>query len=155
MMYLYLWNTWIDNESSQIEEVDFGNKIYYFLPFSSFCECVCVCFCVRFYLYSFAFTICPRVLSVHFLFFVFFFLLKIFFLLFLIIVFYFFILITLFYFILFLFFLSILSPFYSEPCGWKALGVPARRQGCASGVGEPTSGHCSTRHLPAPRNIKR
>ena len=35
---LHLWNTWIDNESSQIEEVDFGsNDIYiYFSPFSLF-----------------------------------------------------------------------------------------------------------------------
>ena len=47
------------------------------------------------------------------------------------------------------------SPFYSEPCGRKALGAPARHQGCASEVGEPTSGHWSTRDLPAPRNTKR
>ena len=61
----------------------------------------------------------------------------------------------LFYFILFLsFFLSIFSLFYSEPCGWKALDAPARHQGCASEVGEPTSGHWSTRDLPAPRNTK-
>ena len=46
--------------------MDIGSKIYYFFPFSSFCECVCVCFCVRFSLYSFAFSICPRVLSVRF-----------------------------------------------------------------------------------------
>ena len=65
-MYLHLWNTWIDNESSQIEEVDFGsNDMYiYIFPFFSFCECVCVWFCVWFCLYSFAFTICPMVLSV-------------------------------------------------------------------------------------------
>ena len=66
-MYLHLWNTWIDNESSQIEEVDFeSNDIYIFFPFFSFCECVCVCFCVWFCRYSFAFTICPRGLSVQF-----------------------------------------------------------------------------------------
>ena len=34
--------------------------------FSSFCECVCACFFVWFCLYRFAFTICPRVLSVRF-----------------------------------------------------------------------------------------
>ena len=49
--------------------MDFGSTIYYFSPFSSFCECVCVCFCVRFCLYSFAFTICPRVLSIRLFFF--------------------------------------------------------------------------------------
>ena len=103
-MYLHLWNTWIDNESTQIEEVDFGSKIYYFFPFSSFCECVCVCFCVRFCLYSFPFTICPSVLSVRF--FCFFFLLKFFFLFFLILIFLFFISIALFYFILLYFILS-------------------------------------------------
>ena len=61
-----------------------------------------------------------------------------------------------FYMILFYFnlFLSIFSPFYSEPCGWKALGAPARSQCCASEVGEPTSGHWSTRDPPAPCNIK-
>ena len=42
-----------------------------------------------------------------------------------------------------------------QPCGWQALGAPARRQGCASEVGKPSSGHWSTRDLPAPRNIKR
>ena len=51
-----------------------------------------------------------------------------------------------FYFILFL---SIFSH------GWKALGAPARHQGCVSEVGEPTSGHWSTRDLPAPCNTKR
>ena len=99
-MYLRLWNTWIDKESSQIEEVDFGNKIYYFFLFSFFCDCICVCFCVRFCLYSFAFTICPRVLSNCF--FGVFLLLKNFFL---IIIFLYFILITLFYFTLFYFIL--------------------------------------------------
>ena len=189
-MYLHLLNTWIDNEASQIEEEDFGSRIYYFFPFSSFCECVCVCFCVRFCLYSFAFTICPTVRSIH-LFFFFFYLKKIFFLInfFLIIFFLFFILknkknyfkklkyfflnkfflnfflifyfnsfiyfyLSLFYFILSSFFLSIFSPFYSEPCGWKDLGVPARQKGCTSEVGEPTSGHWSTRNLPAPHNTK-
>ena len=156
LMYLHLWNNWIDNESSQIEEVDFGSKdIYIFYPFFSFCECVCVWFCVWFCLYSFAFTICPKVLSVRFL--VFFITLKNFFLNN-----YFFISITLFYFILLYFilsyllsfFLSIFSPFYSELCGWKALSAPARTQCCASEVGEPSSGHWATRDLPAPHNTK-
>ena len=53
------------------------------------------------------------------------------------------------------FFLSFFSPFYAELCGWQALGAPARCQGCASEVGEPSSGHWSTRGLPAQRNIKR
>ena len=71
-----------------------------------------------------------------------------------------FILRTLFYFILFYlllsFFLSFFfPPFYSEPCGGQALGAPARHQGCATEVGEPSSGHWSTRDLPAPRNTKR
>ena len=145
-MYLHLWNTWVDNESSQIEEVDFGsNDIYIFFPFLSFCECVCVCFSVWFCLYSFAFTICPRVLSVR-LFFKYFFLNNYF-------------LITLFYFTLsyfIFFFLSFFfSPFYSEPCGRQALGAPARHQGCATEVGEPSSGHWSTSDLPAPHNTKR
>ena len=39
-------------------------------------------------------------------------------------------------------------------CGGQALGAPARRQGCATEVGEPSSGHWSTRDLPASRNIK-
>ena len=52
------------------------------------------------------------------------------------------------------FFLSFFSPFYSELCGGQALGAPARHQGCATDVGEPSSGHWSTRDLPAPRNIK-
>ena len=46
LMYLHLWNTWIDNESSQIEEVDFGsNDIYIFFPFSLF-VCICMLLCV-------------------------------------------------------------------------------------------------------------
>ena len=49
--------------------MDFGSKIYYFFPFSSFCECVCACFCVRFCLYTFPFTTYPRVLSIRFVFF--------------------------------------------------------------------------------------
>ena len=36
-MFLHLWNTQIDKESSQIEEVDFGSKdIFFFSPFSLF-----------------------------------------------------------------------------------------------------------------------
>ena len=52
LMYLHLWNTWIDKESSQIEEVDFGsNNIYIFFPFSLFvsvyvyvsvCDFICI-----------------------------------------------------------------------------------------------------------------
>ena len=53
------------------------------------------------------------------------------------------------------FFISFFSPFYAEPCGWQALGAPARHQVHASEVGEPTSEHWSTRDLPAPRNTKR
>ena len=127
-MYLHLWNTWKGNESSQIEEVDFGSKdIYIFFPFSLFvsvyvyaslCDFVCIAL-----LSPFVLGFCP---SVFFCLFVCFLLKKIFFL---IIIFYFnnFILFyfTLFYFIyssFFLsFFLSIFSPFYSEPCGWKLL----------------------------------
>ena len=66
----------------------------------------------------------------------------------------------LFYFILFYFIFFFLSfflffnPFYSEPCGGQALGAPARHQGCASEVGEPSS-HWCTRDLPAPCSIKR
>ena len=147
--------------------------IFSFFPF---CECVCVCFFVWFCLYSFAFTICPRVLSVRFLFvwvyflalvvigrFVFWFgcsLLSLFlflnyFLIFFMFnnYFFFFLLITLFYFIYF--FLSFFfSPFSSERCGWQGLGAPAGCQASASEVGEPSSGHWSTRDLPAPRNIK-
>ena len=112
-MDLHLLNIWIDNESSQIEEVDFGSKIYYFFPFSSFSECVSVCFCVRFCLYKFGFTIWPRVLSVRLFFCFYCFCLKNF--IFLIIIFYFnnFILsyFILFYFILFLSFFLYFLPF--------------------------------------------
>ena len=59
------------------------------------------------------------------------------------------------YFSLSSFFLSFFPPFYSEPCGGQALGAQARHQGCATEVGEPTSGHWSTRDLPAPHNTKR
>ena len=61
----------------------------------------------------------------------------------------------LFYFILFyfmFFFLSFFSPFCSETCGGQALGAPARHQGCATEMGQPCSGHWSTRDLPAPHN---
>ena len=153
-MYLHLWNTWIDNKSSQIQEVDFGSKdIYIIFPFSLFvsvyvyasvCDFVCIALLL------------PFVLGFCLSVFVFFYYLNFFFL---IIIFYFnnFILfyIILFYFILSSsFFLSFFPPFYSEPSGGQALGAPARRQGCASEVGEPTSGHWSTRDLPAPCNIK-
>ena len=42
-----------------------GATIYIFFSFFSFCECASVCLFVCFCLYSFAFTICPRVLSVR------------------------------------------------------------------------------------------
>ena len=61
------------------------------------------------------------------------------------------------YFILFYFILSssfFFSPFYSEPCGGQVLGAPARVRAVTE-VGEPSSGHWSTRDLPAPHNIKR
>ena len=149
-MYLHLWNIWIDNKSSQIEEVDFDSKdIYIFSPFSPFVSVyvyasVCDFVCIALHL-PFARGFCLS--------FFFFLLFKI---VFLIIILYFnnFIL---FYFILFYFtfLLSIFSPFYSEPCGWKALGTPARHQGCASEAGDPSSGPWSTRHLAAPHNTKR
>ena len=72
----------------------------------------------------------------------------------------FFILVTLFYSILLYFiflsyfFFLFFSPFYSDLCGWQALGAPARHKGCATEVGEPSSGHWYTRDFPAPRNIK-
>ena len=98
---------------------------------------------------------CPSILFVC-LFVLFFYFKKFFFL---IIIFYFNNYFILFYFILFHFILSSsfflsFSPFYSELCGGQALGAPARHQGCATEVGEPSSGHWSTRDLPAPRNIK-
>ena len=152
-----------------------GATIYIFFSFFTLCECVCVCFFVWFCLYSFAFTICPGVLSVHFFFFFFsivfsacyhwwtcflvsllcsFFLFFSFFLL----LFTFLLLIIIFYFnnfILFSFFLPFFfSPFSSEPYGWQGLGAPAGCQACASEVGEPSSGHWSTRDLPATCNIK-
>ena len=41
------------------------------------------------------------------------------------------------------------------PCGWQSLGAPARCQAWTSEVGEPSSGHWSTRDHPALRNITR
>ena len=135
--------------------MDIGSKdIYIFSPFSLFvsvyvyasvCDFVC-----RALLLPFVLGYC---LSVFFV--VFFLLKKFFFLIFFyfnnFILFYF----TLFYFILSSsFFLSFFSPSYSEPCGGQAVGAPARRQGYSTEVGEPSSGHWSTRDLPAPRNIK-
>ena len=40
-------------------------------------------------------------------------------------------------------------------CGWQGLGAPAGCQAWASEVGEPSSGHWTTRDLPAPCNINR
>ena len=68
---------------------------------------------------------------------------------------YLFIIITLFYFTFFFFcFLSFISPFSSEPCGWKGLGAPARCQAWALEVREPSSGHWTTRDLLAPCNYQ-
>ena len=59
-MFLHLWNTQIDKESSQIEEVDFGSKdIFFFSPFSLFmsvyvyaslCDFVCTALLLPFVL---------------------------------------------------------------------------------------------------------
>ena len=144
---LHLWNTWRENESSQIEEVVFGSNDIYIFPLFLFLWVCMSMLCVWFCLYSFPFTICPRVLSV-----LFFYYLKNYF--FLIIIFYCNNLI-LFYFILSSsFFLSFFSTFSSEPCGWQGLGAPARCQDWASEVEELSSGHWSTRDLPAHHNIK-
>ena len=155
-MYLHLWNTWIDNESFQIEEVDFGSNDIYVFPFSLFVSVyvyACVCDSVGIAL------LLPFILEFRLsVFFLFLLLKKIFFLIiiFILITFILFYFTILFYFILSSFFLSFfLFPFYSEPCWGQALGAPARREGCATGVGEPSSEHWSTRDLPAPRNIKR
>ena len=141
--------------------MDFGsNEIYIFFPFSLFvsvylyasvCDFVCISLLLPFVLglclsvfWGFILFLKKKFHNNYFLFFI------------LITLFYF----ILFYFILFYFilssslFLSIFAPFYSELCGWQALGVPARRQGCATEVGEPSSGHRSTRDLPAPHDIK-
>ena len=115
--------------------MDFGsNDIYISSPFSHFVSVhvytpVCDFVCITLLL--------PFVLGFSLFVFFFFYLKKFFFL---IIIFYFnnFIL---FYFILSSFFLFF-SPFYSESCGGQAPGAPARRQGCATEVGEPSSGHC-------------
>ena len=104
-------------------DLDFGTKIYYFFHFSSFCECVCVCFCVRLCLYSFAFTICLRVLSIHFLFFLFFLLKKFFFPIinfYLVTILFYFIL---FYFVLFLSFFLFFLPFILSRVDERLLGL--------------------------------
>ena len=47
--------------------MDFGsNDMYIFFPFSLFVSVYVYASVCDFFLYSFAFTICPRVLSVHF-----------------------------------------------------------------------------------------
>ena len=44
---LHLWNTWIDNGSSQIEKVDFGsNDIHIFFLFLFLCVCMYMLLCV-------------------------------------------------------------------------------------------------------------
>ena len=66
-MYLHLWNTWIDNESSQNWGGGLWEQRYiYYFPFSLF---VSVYVYASLCEYSFAFNICPRVLSVLFFFF--------------------------------------------------------------------------------------
>ena len=57
-------------------------------------------------------------------------------------------------FIFFYFFLYFFSPFSSELCGGQGLCVLAGCQTCASAVGEPSSGHWSTRDLLGLHNIK-
>ena len=56
---LHLWNTWIDNESSQSEVVDFGSNDFFFFPFSLFvsvyvyasvCDFVCIALLLPFVL---------------------------------------------------------------------------------------------------------
>ena len=66
---MHLWNTWIDNESSQIEEVDLGAMIYIFFTLLFFLwVCMCMLLCVILSV-ELSFTLCPRVLSVSFWFF--------------------------------------------------------------------------------------
>ena len=48
-----------------------------------------------------------------------------------------------------------LLPQLSMPCSWQGLCAPAGCQAWASEVGKPSSGHSSTRDLPAPHNINR
>ena len=54
------------------------------------------------------------------------------------------------------FFLSVFffPAFPSELCGWQGIGVPAGYQAWASELGEPSSGHRSTRDLLSQHNIK-
>ena len=59
-----------------------------------------------------------------------------------------------FFFLSFFPFLSFFSPFLSEPCHWQGLGAPAKCHAWASEVGQPSSGHWTTRDLPATCNIK-
>ena len=47
-----------------------------------------------------------------------------------------------------------LIPSGQKLCDWQGLGAPAGCQAWASVVGEPSSGHWSTKDLPAPFNIK-
>ena len=64
--YIYMWNNSYRTPTERWQKTsDLPKNIFFFF---SFCECVCVCFFVWFCLYSFAFTICPRVLSVWFFF---------------------------------------------------------------------------------------
>ena len=64
---LHLWNTWIDNESSQNWDCGLWEKRYiYIFPFSLIVSMYVYASLCDFCLYSFAFTICPMVLSVRF-----------------------------------------------------------------------------------------
>ena len=68
--YIYMWNNSYRTPTERWQKTsDFPKDIFF--SFFPFCECVCVCFSVWICLYSFAFTICPRVLSVLFVCFVF------------------------------------------------------------------------------------
>ena len=124
--------------------MDFGsNDIYIFFPFSLFLNVyvyasVCYFVCIPLLL-PFVLGFC---LSVFFLWFFFYYLIN------------FFLNNYLNHFILFYLLSFFLFSFYSERCGGQAFGAPARHHGCATAVGEPSSGHWPTRDLPAPCNIK-
>ena len=63
-----MWNNSYSTPTERWQKTSDFPKDTFFFSFFSFCECVCVCFFVWFCLYGFAFTVCPRVLDVRFLF---------------------------------------------------------------------------------------
>ena len=126
---------------------------YIFFPFFSFCGCVRICVFVWFCLFRFAYTICPRVLTVC--------VLGLFVCLF---SFYKCVYVSLYQFACLVLLLPFGLVFYrfvgvffflfsSKPCGWQGLNAPARCQARASEMGEPSPGHWTTRDLLAPYNI--